>query len=117
MFILDCCPSRHALFALGFYHLVAATAILLTDLSLWLTLALLLTLLLLGRRRIMPELDGFSVLETLQQQGSKVPVIVLSADIQDSIRQKCLDLGAVTMLKKPPSSSQILEAIDRALQN
>ncbi|MDJ0727643.1 MAG: response regulator [Prochloraceae cyanobacterium] len=66
---------------------------------------------------LMPELDGFSVLETLQQQGSKVPVIVLSADIQDSIRQKCLDLGAVTMLKKPPSSSQILEAIDRALQN
>lgn len=66
---------------------------------------------------LMPELDGFSVLETLKQQGLKVPVIVLSADIQESIRQKCLDLGAVTMLKKPPSGSQILEAIDRALKN
>ena len=66
---------------------------------------------------LMPELDGFSVLETLKARNSKVPVIVLSADIQDSIRQKCLDLGAVTMLKKPPSSSQILAAIDRALNN
>ncbi len=66
---------------------------------------------------LMPELDGFGVLEALKQQGSKIPVIVLSADIQDSIRQQCLDLGAVMMLKKPPKGSQILDAIEQAITN
>lgn len=66
---------------------------------------------------LMPELDGFGVLEALKQQGSKIPVIVLSADIQDSVRQQCLDLGAAMMLKKPPKGPQILEAIEQVLNN
>lgn len=66
---------------------------------------------------LMPELDGFGVLATLKEQGSKIPVIVLSADIQYSVRQQCLELGAVMMLKKPPKGPQILEAIDQALNN
>ena len=66
---------------------------------------------------LMPELDGFGVLEALKKRGSKLPVIVLSADIQDSVRQQCLELGAVKMLKKPPKGAQILEAIDQALNN
>ena len=66
---------------------------------------------------LMPELDGFGVLETLKQQGSKIPVIVLSADIQDSVREQCLSLGAVRMLKKPPKGPQILEALEQALSH
>jgi len=66
---------------------------------------------------LMPELDGFGVLEALKEQGSTIPVIVLSADIQDSVREQCLGLGASVMLKKPPKGAQILEAINQALSN
>ena len=66
---------------------------------------------------LMPELDGFGVLEALKQKGSKIPVIVVSADIQDSVREQCLGLGAAMMLKKPAKAPQILEAINQVLNN
>ena len=64
---------------------------------------------------LMPELDGFGVLESLKEKASKIPVIVLSADIQDSIKEKCLDLGAVMKLKKPVKAEKILEAVEKVL--
>ncbi|HAG82858.1 MAG TPA: response regulator [Cyanobacteria bacterium UBA12227] len=64
---------------------------------------------------LMPELDGFGVLKALRDQGSNIPVVVLSADIQDSARQQCLELGAFMMLKKPPKAPEILEALQKAL--
>ncbi|MDJ0718027.1 MAG: response regulator [Prochloraceae cyanobacterium] len=65
---------------------------------------------------LMPELDGFGVLEKLKEQESKIPVIVLSADIQESSRQQCVDLGAFNMLKKPPKAPEIQEALRQALK-
>ncbi|HBE20613.1 MAG TPA: response regulator [Cyanobacteria bacterium UBA11149] len=66
---------------------------------------------------LMPELDGFGVLKALRDCGSKIPTIVLSADIQDSARQQCLELGAFMMLKKPPKAPEIIEAIQKALSS
>ncbi|MFC1601417.1 response regulator transcription factor [Candidatus Sumerlaeota bacterium] len=43
---------------------------------------------------LMPELSGFEVLEGLREQKLAVPVVVLSADIQDTSRNRCLELGA-----------------------
>ena len=65
---------------------------------------------------LMPELDGFGTLEQLRDRGSKIPVIVLSADIQESARQQCMDLGAFMMLNKPPKAPEIQEAIGKALE-
>ena len=64
---------------------------------------------------LMPEMDGFGVLQTLREQGSTIPVIVLSADIQESARQQCLDLGAFAMLNKPPKAPEIRAALQKAL--
>ncbi|NJK77349.1 MAG: response regulator [Oscillatoriales cyanobacterium RU_3_3] len=64
---------------------------------------------------LMPEMDGFGLLKSLKEKGSKIPVIVLSADIQDSARQKCEELGAFMMLKKPPKAPEIQAAIQKAL--
>lgn len=64
---------------------------------------------------LMPELDGFGVLKALQEQGSKIPVIVLSADIQDSVREECENLGAFNILRKPPKAPEIIEAITQAI--
>ena len=64
---------------------------------------------------LMPELDGFAVLQRLRDQGSSIPAIVLSADIQESARQQCEELGAFAMLKKPPKAPEIRNAIQQAL--
>ncbi|TVQ95975.1 MAG: response regulator [Desulfovibrionales bacterium] len=49
----------------------------------------------------MPVLNGFEVLEALQSQKSTIPVVVVSADIQESSRERCLKLGARAVLGKP----------------
>ena len=60
---------------------------------------------------LMPEMDGLAVLKALQQEGSLVPVLVLSADVQETTRAKCLELGAVDFLEKPPHEEKLLEAV------
>ncbi len=64
---------------------------------------------------VMPEMDGFEVLDTLQQADYHLPVIVLTADIQESVKAQCLQLGATAFLNKPPAADQLLAALDTAL--
>jgi CheY-like chemotaxis protein len=64
---------------------------------------------------LMPGLDGFAVLEMLRREGLAVPILILSADIQDSTIQKCLSLGARACLPKPPTRDRVEEAL-RALR-
>ena len=64
---------------------------------------------------VMPEVDGFEVLRTLQEQGSKIPVIILTADIQAPVREQCMQLGATKFLNKPFNQSQMREALDEIL--
>ncbi|MEM9904448.1 MAG: response regulator [Cyanobacteria bacterium P01_D01_bin.44] len=64
---------------------------------------------------LMPELDGYGVLQAMKDRGLKIPVIVLSADIQDSAREQCMALGAYAMLKKPPKGPEILDMIQKAM--
>jgi CheY-like chemotaxis protein len=64
---------------------------------------------------VMPEVDGFEVLRTLQEQGSKIPVIILTADIQAPVREQCMQLGAKKFLNKPFNQSQMREALEEIL--
>jgi len=64
---------------------------------------------------VMPEMDGLAVLLALKEQGHPLPVIVLTADIQDTIRDQCLQLGAVGFINKPPKEDEVLNALDVAL--
>ena len=66
---------------------------------------------------LMPEMDGFGVPQALREQGVKVPVIILSADIQESAHQQCMDLGAYAMLKKPPKAPEIRAMVQKALSS
>lgn len=59
----------------------------------------------------MPVRNGFDILETLQTQGSTVPVIVISADIQESSRQRCLNLGAKAVLGKPVREQPLIDML------
>ncbi len=49
---------------------------------------------------ILPKIDGFEVLKKLKEEGSQIPIIILTnlSDISDI--QKALDLGATTYLVK-----------------
>ena len=64
---------------------------------------------------LMPVMDGFEFLKTLQDAKSAIPVIVASADIQESSRQKIRDLGAIAFLNKPFSKDDLLAAVSNAL--
>ncbi len=61
---------------------------------------------------LMPEMDGFEVLGELKKRGSKIPAIVVTADIQDTAREKCLSLGAAGFLNKPPEKEALLKLIN-----
>lgn len=66
---------------------------------------------------LMPDMDGREVLQHLRQQGSTIPVIVVTADIQRSSRQDCLALGAITVIAKLPDPDQLKNAIAVALES
>jgi len=62
---------------------------------------------------LMPEMDGIQVLETLQNKGVTLPIIVLTADVQEWLKTRCLELGATTFLNKPVKQ----ELVHKALQD
>ncbi len=64
---------------------------------------------------LMPEMDGNAVLASLRQQGLSIPVIVISADIQESTRQRCLDLGAFAVLQKPVNAEELLNTLKQVI--
>lgn len=65
----------------------------------------------------MPEMDGLQVLEHMShmEQELQVPVIVLTADIQDSTRKRCMDLGAAVVLNKPPKQAELVSEVEKLL--
>lgn len=64
---------------------------------------------------LMPEMDGFGVLDSLKKEGLSIPAVVLSADIQATSKAKCFELGAVDFIKKPPKEDEIIKAVQKAL--
>ena len=64
---------------------------------------------------IIPEMDGLKVLKSLHDRHSKLPVIVVTADIQDTVRKKCLDLGAKAFVNKPPKDEELRQTVKEIL--
>ncbi len=64
---------------------------------------------------LMPDMDGFALLEALREQGNTIPVIMVTADIQKDTEAICLGLGAATLFNKPPDEEQLLTFIENAL--
>lgn len=51
----------------------------------------------------MPKVDGFEVLATVKDSPelSRIPIIVMSANDDNEIIARCLNLGAIDYLIKP----------------
>lgn len=49
----------------------------------------------------MPEIDGVKVLETIKAEKIECFVLVISADIQQEMKQRVAKLGAIDFINKP----------------
>lgn len=64
---------------------------------------------------LMPEVDGIQVLEALKAQSITLPVIVLTADVQEWMKTQCLELGAQKFLNKPVKQEELRAALKEVL--
>lgn len=65
---------------------------------------------------LMPDIDGFQLLQTLRDQGCTVPIAILTADVQDTSRQRGVELGAARFINKPVKENEVREAVRQLLQ-
>ena len=64
---------------------------------------------------LMPEMDGIALLTALREKGILIPTIVLSADIQISVKQQCSELGAKDFLTKPLDKALLKQSLGAIL--
>jgi putative two-component system response regulator len=61
----------------------------------------------------MPEMDGFTAIEKLKENEvtAKIPVMFLTASIEESVKTRGFELGAVDFITKPFTTSDLLDRI------
>lgn len=63
----------------------------------------------------MPDMTGFEVLDALAAQAGPPPVAVITADIQDTTRQRVLRHPFVTLFNKPLPEETLKDFLQHAL--
>jgi two-component system response regulator FixJ len=63
----------------------------------------------------MPGLDGFELMRILLGGRRRVPTILMSADIDASLRERAIREGAAECLEKPFDRNRLVDAIGRVL--
>ncbi len=63
----------------------------------------------------MPEPGGLAVLETLSRELPEIRVAVVTADIQETTRSRCLELGAMAVLNKPVDPGALAQTLQALL--
>jgi putative two-component system response regulator len=66
----------------------------------------------------MPHVDGFKILEALRSDRTEVflPIIVLTADVNEETKLRALNLGATDFLNKPLGHIEVLLRIRNMLE-
>ncbi len=59
----------------------------------------------------MPVMDGYQLLKELKKLDIKIPVIVLSADVQDLAAEMVRELGVLGFLQKPFNYQKTVELL------
>jgi len=62
---------------------------------------------------LMPDVNGLQILSDLKKENCPTKVIVISADIQETTKQKCKELGAFAFLNKPPKEDELDDVIQK----
>lgn len=61
---------------------------------------------------LMPGMDGIELIEKLHAAYPSLPVIVVSADIQDATRRQVLAAGAVAFVSKAGRLTELLNVLE-----
>jgi two-component system, OmpR family, KDP operon response regulator KdpE len=65
----------------------------------------------------LPDIDGLEVIKRIRDDGSTVPIIVLSSREDEAAKVKALDLGADDYLTKPFGMDELLARMRAALRH
>ena len=63
----------------------------------------------------MPVMGGIECLETMRSRGLPYPVMVVTADIQETTRKHCYELGAKAVVHKPIDADNLNSVVTRVL--
>lgn len=65
---------------------------------------------------LMPGLNGLDFLALLRTTVAQSPrVIVITADVQKTVRQKCQEMGVVDFIEKPITPEKLRLALDKMI--
>jgi two-component system invasion response regulator UvrY len=64
---------------------------------------------------LMPGIGGLEFLKRVRRRNLAVRVIVVTADVQAVVRQRCLDAGAHAFVEKPITLAKLKTALAAAL--
>lgn len=64
----------------------------------------------------MPRLDGLETMRRVREMRGELPCILISAGLNDRIRQDALDLRAFSVLAKPVRLGEVRRVVQQALR-
>ena len=65
---------------------------------------------------LMPGKNGEEVLKDLRQAGINIPVIIQTADVQDSVQKSCIASGANGLVTKPFNADKLSAMISEVMK-
>jgi DNA-binding NtrC family response regulator len=65
---------------------------------------------------MLPDMDGFAVLESIRRTHPELPVLTMTADATPETARQALRLGARGHLEKPCDSAVLQDAVSEALR-
>jgi FixJ family two-component response regulator len=63
----------------------------------------------------MPGMSGLDLQEELKRRGQPIPIVFISGQKDEDVRKQALQRGAVKFLHKPFSDTDLLDAVNAAL--
>ena len=68
---------------------------------------------------MMPDQDGFSVLNKIKEnpKTKHIPVLFITASSDDNLKQKAVEAGAVDLIPKPIDVFQLIKTVKEILMN
>ena len=63
----------------------------------------------------MPDMDGFSLMSELASQSIRIPVILITAPVNDSLRRRARQQGVFSLLEKPLLDNVLVRKVREAI--